>query len=66
MVTTFNARYYKKTKILLTKNISFTLNFFYCQYTAILFTFLRTTKYSCLKKCCKILECVYHLQKKII
>lgn len=41
-------------------------DFFYCQYTAILFTFLRTTKYSCLKKCCKILECVYHLQKKII
>lgn len=52
MVTTFNAKDYKKQQqqILLIKNISITLNFITVNILVYYFTFFRITKYKCSKK----------------
>lgn len=74
VLTTFKAGDYKDDKILLIKNDSIIWNFFYCQYTGILFNnftfillfdFFRITNIHILKikRYCKTLECVYQLQK---
>lgn len=48
---TFNQKYFNH------------LEFFLLSIYKYIIYFLRTTKYSCLKKYCKKLECVFHLQK---